>query len=213
MKTVLCFGDSNTHGSVPMRQLGDRRRFPPEVRWPGVMAANLGAGWRVIEEGHPGRTTVYADPVEGAHKSGLAVLPALLETHRPIDLVLILLGTNDFKARFAATALDVALSIDRLAAIVAASDAGPDGTVPALLIASPAPILETGPLAEMLAGGAAKSAALAPRLRHIAEQRGAAFFDAGTVVAVDPSDGVHLDANAHAALGAALAAEVVRSAP
>lgn len=208
MSTVLCFGDSNTHGTMPMRHLGDRRRYDAAARWPGVMAAALGPGWQVIEEGHPGRTTVHSDPIEGAHKDGLAALPVLLESHRPLDLVLIMLGTNDLKARFSVPAVDIALGVDRLAATVAASECGPDGRAPALMLVAPVPIVETGFLAGMFAGGAAKAAALAGELAPLAAARGARFFDAGTVAAVDPVDGVHLSPAGHAALGAALAAEV-----
>ena len=94
MKTIVCFGDSNTHGTCPMRDLDDVGRFDAQTRWPGVMAAALGAGWQVIEEGHPGRTTVHDDPLEGRHKNGMPALLVALETHRPIDLVIIMLGTN-----------------------------------------------------------------------------------------------------------------------
>ncbi|MCU0912864.1 MAG: hydrolase [Rhodobacteraceae bacterium] len=80
-RTVLVYGDSNSHGTAPMPTLLDMRRFGPDERWPGVMAAALGPGWRVIEEALPGRTTVHPDPVSGVHKNGLAVLPAVLESH------------------------------------------------------------------------------------------------------------------------------------
>ena len=68
MKRILCFGDSNTHGTAPMRDENDVVRFDAEKRWPGVLRAALGSGFDIVEEGHPGRTTVHDDPVEGAHK-------------------------------------------------------------------------------------------------------------------------------------------------
>lgn len=203
-RTILCFGDSNTHGAIPLTSLAVRRRHPREVRWPGRLDAALGPGFRVIEEGHPGRTTVHDDPVEGAHKNGLAVLPALLESHRPIDLVVVMLGTNDLKARYAATPMDVALSVERIALAVRASPAGPEGAAPALLLVAPVPILEAGCLAEIFAGGAEKSRALAPRLRDVADRLGCPFVDAGRVASVDPLDGVHLGAEAHAAIADAV---------
>ena len=82
-RMVLVYGDSNSHGTVPMATLEDMGRFGPAERWPGVLAAELGAGWLVREEGLPGRTTVYPDPVSGVHKNGLAVLPAILESDKP----------------------------------------------------------------------------------------------------------------------------------
>ena len=71
-KTVLCYGDSNTHGTRPMTRAGVLERFAREERWTGVLAQTLGASWRVIEEGLPARTTVHDDPIEGRHKNGLS---------------------------------------------------------------------------------------------------------------------------------------------
>lgn len=204
-RSVLCFGDSNTHGTKAMATLADRGRFGPETRWPGVMRAALGGGWEVIEEGHPGRTTVHPDPIEGAHKNGMAVLPALLESHRPLDLVIVMLGTNDLKLRFPVSAFDIAQSVARMCAFVEASDAGPDGTAPRVLAVSPVPIEERGCLAAMFAGGAVTGAALAEAMRGVVA---VPVFDAGSVARVDPLDGVHLGAEAHRAIGEALAAEV-----
>ena len=143
-RVVLCYGDSNTHGTAPMATLEDLGRLGPAERWPGVLAAELGAGWRVIEEGLPGRTTVHPDPVSGAHKSGIAVLPAILESHRPIDLVAIMLGTNDFKARFQVPPVEIADSIERLVLTVRTSFCGPGAGAPDVLAICPPPVLETG---------------------------------------------------------------------
>jgi len=207
-RTLLCFGDSNTHGTRPMADRDDRRRLGPAARWPGVCAARLAPAWRVVEEGLPGRTTVHADPIEGAHLNGLAGLPMALGSHAPIDLVVLMLGTNDLKARFAVPAEDVARGCERLVETVAASDAGSDRAPPALLIVAPPPILEAGWLAPMFAGGAAKSRGLAPLYAALADRHGAGFLDAGTVVASSPLDGVHFDADAHRALGEAVAQAV-----
>ncbi len=207
-RTILCFGDSNTHGTMAMRDLTDRRRFPKDQRWPQVMAAALGDGWEVIAEGHPGRNAVFDDPVEGEHKNGLRVLPALLETHRPIDLVIVMLGTNDLKARFSVPASDIAIGLERVVTAIGASDAGPDGAAPRVLVAAPVPIEETGFLAPMFEGGAAKSRALAPLLQDMATRQAAGFVDLAAVAEVDAVDGIHLGAAAQAAVGAALAGAV-----
>lgn len=207
-RPILCYGDSNTHGTVPMATLDDIGRFGRAERWPGVMAAALGAGWQVIEEGHPGRTTVHDDPIEGPHRNGLSILPAILESHRPLDLVIVKLGTNDLKLRFAVNAGDIALSLGKLAEVIRASGAGPEGGAPAVLFVAPPPIRETGCLAEIFEGGAAKSRLLADRIAVEARRRGAGFVDAGALIAVSPLDGIHYDAQAHAALGRALAAAV-----
>jgi lysophospholipase L1-like esterase len=208
MPRVLCYGDSNTHGTPPLRALGEIARHAPADRWPNVMAEALGPGWEVIAEGLPGRTTVHDDPIEGAWKNGLAVLPAILESHRPLDLVVICLGTNDLKARFSLTAFDIAEGCRRLVETVMASRAGPEARAPRVLLVPPPPIVETGVLAEAFAGGAAKSRAMGARMADVAARTGAAFFDAATVAEVDRGDGIHYSADTQAALGAALAGAV-----
>lgn len=198
-QTVLCFGDSNTHGTRPLTDWTARGRLPAGARWPDRLAAAL-VGVTVIAEGHPGRTTVHDDPVEGAHKNGFAALPALLESHRPLDLVVVMLGTNDLKARFSVGPSDIARSVDRLLAVIAASGCGPDGAAPGMMVVSPVPIMETGLLGAIFAGGADKSHHLAAPLAEVAAARGAGFFDAGSVAEVAAADGIHLSAEAHAAI-------------
>lgn len=210
-RTLLCFGDSNTHGTCPMADFADRRRFAAEIRWPGVVAARLGAGWQVIEEGHPGRTTVHPDPVEGAHKNGLPAFVVALESHRPVDVVVIMVGTNDLKERYSVGAGDIALSLEKLIVAARASECGPGFAAPEILLVAPPPVEETGCLAEMFRGGAGKSRDLGQRIREIAARRAVAFFDAGTVVAASPIDGVHFAADGHAALGTALADLIIET--
>lgn len=206
--TVLCFGDSNTHGTLAMRTPTDRRRLAKAERWTSVMSHALGTAWDVVAEGHPGRTAVWDDPVEGVHKNGMRVLPALLESHRPIDLVIVMLGTNDLKARFSLSAMDIALGLERVVAEIGRSDSGPYGHAPDVMLAAPVIALETGIFTEIFAGATATSAALPDRLRMIAERQGCGFIDLNAVAQVDPVDGIHLDAEAHAKIGEAMAAAV-----
>ena len=207
-RTALCYGDSNTHGTMPLATLGEMRRHPPADRWPDRMAAALAPGWSVIAEGHPGRTTLHDDPVEGVHRNGLAILPAILESHRPLDLVILKLGTNDLKPRFAVGATDIALSVERLIRTIRATPAGPGGAAPAVMLIAPPPILEAGVLADIFAGGAAISRDLGARLAEVAARQAVPFVDAGAIIAVSPLDGIHYDAPAHHALGDAVAAAV-----
>ena len=155
MQTVLCYGDSNTHGTLPMASLEATGRLGPDERWPGVLAKTLGPSWRVVEEGLPGRTTVHPDPIEGVHKNGLAALPVALESHRPLDLVILMLGTNDLKARFSLVPEDIAAGVERLVLAIRASEAGPGLAAPRLLLVAPPPVIEVGCLAAMFTGGAA----------------------------------------------------------
>lgn len=205
MKTILCYGDSNTWGAVPQPKRGDGGRFAPDVRWPGVLRASLGAGYAVIEEGLGGRTTCIDDPVEGTYKNGLTHLPVALESHKPLDLVIIKLGTNDLKARFSMQPIDIGFGAGRLAELALKSTAGPDGGTPKVLLVSPAPLAKLSWFVDMFAGGTEKSQHLAREIEINARERGAFFFDAGSVIRSSDGDGIHLDAEAHAILGRTLA--------
>lgn len=214
MPRILCYGDSNTWGfsSVPEPPAP---RYPPADRWPCVMAAALGAEVELIEEGLNGRTTDLADPthpeIAGAGLDGAAYLPACLASHLPLDLVAILLGTNDLKAVYARSPLRVAVGVARLAAIVRDLGAGvgtPYERGPELLLICPPPLGPMAHFAEMFAGAHAKALALPPLYEQVAELAGAAFLDAGTVIGSDGADGLHWTAAAQRSLGAAVARTV-----
>lgn len=207
-RTILCFGDSNTHGTKPMPDLNGAGRFDHDARWPSVMGRALGPDYEVIAEGHPGRTTVLDDPMEGEYRNGLRILPALLESHKPLDLVIVKLGTNDLKNCFHVSAADIAFFLDRLIRLIRAAGAGPEGGAPKVLVIAPPPILEVGCLAEMFSGGAAKSHALAAAIQAMTTRLDAGFFDAGEVIAVSPIDGIHYEAEAQQTLGLAMATSV-----
>ena len=203
MLEVMCFGDSNTWGYDPVSQ----QRFPGNVRWTGVMQAALGPGFRVIEEGLNGRTTVWEDPVEG-DKVGKRHLVPCLESQAPLDLVVLMLGTNDLKRRYSAPAVDIAAGVGVLLDIVARSSAGREGKAPPVLVVAPVPLTKLTEFAEMLEGGAEKSRMLAPLYAEVARTRGCPFFDAGKIITCSDADGLHFDAPGHKALGEALAKEV-----
>jgi len=169
------------------------------------MRRQLGVGWDVIEEGHPSRTTLRDDPIEGGHKNGLRALPICLESHMPLDLVIVMLGTNDLKHRFSATPSDIAESIEVLVDAIKASEAGPAGGEPAVIVVAPAPMQEVDWLAEMFLGGAAKSLRLPGLIRDVAKRTGSGFVDAGAFVESSAVDGIHFDSDAHRILGLELA--------
>jgi lysophospholipase L1-like esterase len=213
MKTVLCFGDSNTWGynAAPTMAAGYPVRHPPHVRWTGVLAKALGPQWRVIEEGQNGRTTVWDDPHAIASRNGRSVLPVLLETHKPIDLVILMLGTNDLKTHFNCPAADIGNAIGLLGRIILNSDAGPLNQAPELLIVAPPAIGDLSgvpDLASRLDGAREKSLRFPALYAAHAKALGARFFDAQSVAQPCKEDGIHLDEVAHAKLGAALAAAV-----
>ena len=208
-RTILCFGDSNTHGTKPMADIDASGRFGPEARWPDVMGRSLGADWEVIAEGHPGRTTVHEDPVEGANRKGSAILAALLESHLPIDLVIIKLGTNDTKYRFHLNANDVAFGVGVLIDIIRASRAGPGRVAPQVMVVAPPPLVEVGDLGLIFEGGAKTSARFPAAFARLAERFGVPLVDAGKIIAVSQVDGVHYEPEAQVTLGLAMA-EAVR---
>ncbi|MCT4684604.1 MAG: SGNH/GDSL hydrolase family protein [Roseicyclus sp.] len=208
MPVVLCYGDSNTHGTLPLTRLGQFDRHPPGDRWPDAMADALGPGVTVIAEGLPGRTTVHDDPVEGGCRNGIAVLPAILHSHRPIDLMVVMLGTNDLKPRFSVTGFEIARSVERLCTLARA-----EGVVTDLVIVAPVPVREAGILAETFAGAEARQLDLARHLREAAHRLGAGFVEAGRHLEVSPIDGVHWTAEAHRHFGTVMADAVAARLP
>jgi lysophospholipase L1-like esterase len=207
MRFVLCYGDSNTYGQIPGR--GPTDRFAPQERWPGVMRQALGMSWFVVEEGLSGRTTVRDDPIEGAAKNGRTYLRPCLQSHTPLDLVIVMLGTNDLKVRFGAPPSEVAMGIGVLVHDIRELAVRPDGSQPEIMIVSPPPMLtDLKEWESVFAGGQEKSHKLALELERLADSMECHFFDAGSVAQCHPDDGIHLDAQAHRALGLALAQEV-----
>jgi len=206
-KTILCFGDSNTWGFIPGTAM---HRFPPDARWPGVVASELGSGWDIIEEGLCGRTTSFDDPC-WEDRNGRKQLGFLLESHMPLDLVVIMLGTNDLKHYLGLAPNDIALGAATLVDMVQQSTAGRDGKPPEVLLVAPAEVTETAnPFGHKFDAAIAKSQEFATAFAEIATEYGIAFFDAATVAKVPDTDGIHLDRAAHLALGKALADVVAR---
>ena len=206
MKTVLCYGDSNTWGYIPKpaSDQGAAERYDRVTRWTGVLREHLD-DVEVIEEGLNGRSTTQPDFIEGEHKNGLTYLKPCLESHAPLDLVVLMLGTNDTKARFGVPASDIALGVTRLAELVLSSQAGRHQTPPKLLILAPPPLGKLGEDDAMFSGGKAKSRRFAKHYRAVASDLGCAFFEVGSVVTTSDIDGVHWSAEGHRALGEALA--------
>jgi lysophospholipase L1-like esterase len=173
-----------------------------------VLAAQLGAEYRVIEEGLNGRTTVVDDVVE-PNRNGLSYLIPCIDSHHPFDLIAIMLGTNDLKFRLNRQPADIAQSVLLLAETVKRSHFGPGGRQPAVLIICPPPIGKLTALDGIFAGSVEKSRELPRYYAWAAERSGSGFLDAGTVIRSSDHDGVHFEAEEHAKLGSAVA-QVVR---
>ena len=202
MKVILCFGDSNTYGRDPITS----GRLDKRVRWTGVLQRTLGKDYDVIEEGLNGRTTVWDDPVRGGIKrNGSVYLLPCLESHAPIDQLIIMLGTNDLKARFAVTPYDVGESMGALIEIAQKSMCGMKGKGPEILIMAPPPLGELTKWAETFQGGVEKSKKLAAYYAPVAESYGCRFIDTSTIIQSSKLDGLHFDPEEHHKLGTAVA--------
>lgn len=192
-KRVLCFGDSNTWGY----DAGTDGRFSEGVRWTGRLAVRLGEEYTVIEEGLSGRTTVFEDPLnEGM--SALQYLYPCLMSQAPLDYMVIMLGTNDCKERFSATAKNIADGMKRLVRKAEETPAWRERA--RILIVAPPPIdplCEQSRVAGEMGKCSAKSAELAEEFRKCAEECGCDFLDAGSVCTMNQIDFMHMDAVSH----------------
>ena len=203
MKTILCYGDSITWGSDA--ETGGRHAFAD--RWPNVLQEALGPDIQIIAEGLRGRTTAFDEHLADCDRNGARILPTVLYTHAPIDLVIILLGSNDMKPAIAGTALAAMQGMRRLVELIK-FNAMRDGQSepPAVLIVAPPPLCETAntEYSAMFAGGVEQSRMLASFYADLADDWGCGFFDAGSVAETTPVDGVHLDAENTRAIGRGL---------
>lgn len=205
MTLVLCFGDSNTHGTPPMQVEGEYRRFGADLRWPTRMARAL--GWDLVEEGLPGRTAQWGDAVMGPIMNGIDGLKSALQSHGPIDWLVIMLGTNDAKARFGASPELITGGIAALLDIAQSPEMQARHGGFRVLLVCPPPVMEgVGPIANQFYGAHRRGVELPALYKALSEARGVAFLDSGQVIQVSAQDGVHFDAENHAFLAEAVAA-------
>ncbi len=202
MKTILCYGDSLTWGY----DAGTIGRHAAADRWPNVLGQALGPEISVIAEGLNGRTTAFDDPTDGADRNGARVLPTILSTHAPIDLIIVMLGTNDMKGWVHGQAIAAREGMERIVDVVRGHAYPLGGTAPDILIVAPPPMVETAEprFAAMFEGGLETSRMLASFYSDLADETGCGFFDAGSVAKATPLDGVHLDAANTRAIGRGL---------
>ena len=208
---VFCYGDSNTYGYDPVTGL----RHPADLRWTGILQRLIGDDYLVVEQGLNGRTTVYPDP-EAEWKSGIYGLKLCLSTYRPVEIMILMLGTNDLKSVFHASPEEITAGIEKLIEETQAYMTEKCGKPPVIILASP--ILLGDNIAEGPFGGefdsesVRKSHRLASLYEEAAKRHGCLFMNAADHAAVSKEDAVHMMPEEHAKLAEAMAEMVGKAA-
>jgi len=203
-KTILCYGDSNTYGFMP----GTGARYPKNVRYSGRLQMLLGDYYTVIEEGCNGRTTLHDDPVDG-WKNGMDYLRPCLASHKPVDVVILMLGSNDLKDTFHLTAMEIAEDAGRLVEVIKEFTVLKQGFAPKIILVSP-PEIGKGIAASPFAGAFSEASIAESRkfpacYRVVAEKLGCIFFNAAEYVYPSDVDSLHLTEEGHKTMAEKLA--------
>lgn len=205
MKQILCFGDSNTYGLIP----GTNGRYDWNVRWSGILGERMqNHGYRVVEEGLCGRTTIF-DDLYREGRNGSAMLPVLLETHTPVDRVILMLGTNDCKSAYGASAQDIGAGIELL--IKQIKDKAPMASI---LLISPIylgdKVWQPGYDEEFNKESVEVSKRLGDVYERIAARYGISFMRAADYAVCSEIDEEHLDESGHSKLAEAVYNKILR---
>lgn len=205
MKTILCYGDSNTYGYEP----GTGNRWPEEVRWTGRLQKLLGSDYRVVEEGCNGRTTDLKEPGE-EWKSGLEYLKPCLNSHKPVDVVVMMLGTNDLKKIFHRSAEEIAAGAERLVQEILDFAAAKQTFCPKVILLAPpeigAEISSRSFGTDFDETAITRSKEFPMWYQKAAERKGCIFLDAAKYAKPSKEDALHLMPEEHAHLAEAVAA-------
>ena len=202
MRRIVCFGDSNTYGQSPV----DGSRYSEDIRWTGLLDKLLGEKFEVVNEGKSGRTIAFDDPyIEGCN--GMADIVPCINANKPLELLVIMLGTNDLKVYFGATPQSIAgnlLEMCRLAR---------ENTDAKLLLVSPMLLgdqIEFSPLhLEFGREQVDYSFELAPQIERVAQEMGAEFIDLAVVAMSSDVDCLHLMPEEHAKIAQAMQTKIV----
>jgi len=197
---ILCYGDSNTWGYIPSTE----ERYPVNIRWTGRLQELLGDDFWVVEEGLNGRTTNVEDP-DSPGKNGLEYLLPCLKTHNPIDLIILMLGTNDTKEKFSRKAAMIASGIEDLLEEIRQTAYDRNHHVPRILLLSPPYVDDKVTKAQEDFTSATKtSQELGDYYQRIAEKKDLPFIDIAELVKVSREDGIHLEPEGHKTIAKSL---------
>lgn len=207
MKQILVYSDSLSWGIIP----NTRKRLSFEKRWPGVLERalnNQGKDVRIIENCLNGRRSVWSDPYKDG-RDGSIGLGQVIEINSPLDLVILMLGNNDFQCTHNNNAWMSAQGIAKLVNIIRRSPVEPGMPIPSILIVVPPPIIEPkGAIASKFQGAEKRCKGFSEELQIVAREQSTYYFDSGRVITASVVDGIHLDEDQHQRLGAALASEL-----
>lgn len=195
-KTILCYGDSNTYGYNPLNGL----RYAKEIRWTGCLQELLGEEFSIIEEGCNGRTAVFEDPEEG-WKNGYIYLKPCLNSHKPVDIVILMLGSNDLKTTFAATAKEIADGVEILVDTIKTFTAEKQGFEPVIILLSP-PEIGEGICDSSFhyafdESSVSRSKELPEEYRQVAKRKGCMFCKTSEYIKPSQADSLHLMPEEH----------------
>lgn len=204
---TLCYGDSNTRASIPCTNHG---RYARQIRWTGKLQSLLGDQFYVIEEGLGGRTTVIDDPEEEGRNGKTFLLPCL-RTHRPIDLVILMLGTNDLKARFQVSAKAIAENAGSLVKMIQTSHCGRENGEPDVLLVAPPPLASLTNFKDEFEGGIEKSRLFGNLYQIQAKRLACYFLDAGEFIRSSEKDGLHWESDSHEHFAEVIAEKITNS--
>ncbi|MDQ3099405.1 MAG: SGNH/GDSL hydrolase family protein [bacterium] len=195
-KTILCYGDSNTWGYIP----GTGERHPRSKRWVNILQSKLGEDYEVISEGCNSRTTTLDDP-DNVDKNGMTYLLPCLVSHKPINLVILMLGTNDAKAKFNVSAFQIASQLEELINVIQKSQCGLNNASPKVLLISP-PIIKVTPgaLQKGYKGADIKSKEFGKYYQEVAHKYGCDFLNSAEIIESSDTDGYHFEPSEHAKL-------------
>lgn len=198
VKTILCYGDSNTWGRIP-----NKDRESKNARWPNILQGLLGADFDVISEGMPGRTLIATDK-EKPYLNGLATLPIFTKSHYPIDCVIIMLGTNDTKKKYGLNAKQIANGLRYFI-----SHLRKEGISKIIVICPPKIIRPKNGLYPEFVNGPEISTELPILYEAISIKEGCSYLNSGSIIETSPVDGIHISRESHSKLALAIKEKVV----
>lgn len=211
MRRILCYGDSNTWGHYPMPD-GKICRYGDDVRWTGVLQECLKGEYRIIEEGLSGRTVMFDDPVT-PDRNGRTFLNCCLQSHQPLDMVILMLGTNDTRHIFTPSVMEIGMGMQTLVKMAQNPEIFGAEHVPKVLVITPAPVRDEIHTSYFYGMYDEESVAKSKLLDHeyhrmLEGMQNVYFLNAGAIAEVSEGDCIHLTEAGHMELGRAVADKV-----